>query len=158
MTKQDKTYIAIAGVTVFGALAGFLIVKKLKKKKEEKEGNPTNGALPPSGNTNNQQGSSSGAANNQTQSPPVEYPEADYAALSKRLEEAFSPNWVQYGGTDEDTIYITLRLLRAGQLQKLIDHWNKTHEKTLQWHLKDELSSGELEIVRKIFTKHDLTI
>ena len=145
MRKQDKTYIAIAGVTILGTLAGFIIVKKLKDKKKEKESLiPGNTPLPNLPSSNTPQNYSSNTST---------IPTPDYAALTERLLDAMK-GW----GTDEEAIFNTLRLLRVGQLQGLIDYFNKTQEKTLQWWLKDELDSGEMEQIKKIWTKHGLTI
>lgn len=148
MTKQDKTYIAIAGITILGALTGFLVVKKLKKSKEEKNELPTSNSNFPASTPN----MIPQYANQTVSNKPV-VPTPDYAALTQRLVDAMS-GW----GTDEDTIFNTLRLLRVGQLPGLIDHFNKTQEKTLQSWLKDELDSGEMEQIKKIWTKHGLTI
>jgi hypothetical protein len=147
MTKQNKTYIAIAGITILGALTGFLVVKKLKKSKEGKNELPTSNSNFPVPNSN-----MIPQYTNQTVSNKPVVPTPDYAALTQRLVDAMS-GW----GTDEETIFNTLRLLRVGQLDELIDHFNKTQEKTLQWWLKEELDSSELEQIKKIWIKHGKT-
>jgi ABC-type oligopeptide transport system ATPase subunit len=158
MDKNSKGYIAIAGITVVSALAGFLVVKKLKDKRAEKKGNQTR-IIP--NTVNNSNGSYNGGNSQPTIVPKASYFNAK--AVADKLLKAMDGT-----GTDEDAVLRALRELGQGQLQKVISAFGKPHyfagrlNKTfgspkdlIQW-LKEEHDSDELKPIKEIFTQHGI--